>query len=467
MKKSPRIHTHSILKDLRLESRFESLLGALSSNLNATVPQSTGTRASSKAAYRFWDNEQLTPEMLLAYHMSKVSNMHFGKAGKKRFLQLSDSTELDYTKHRCAPALGPLNYQRQRGLLLHNSLLINDVGCPLGLLKQSFIIRTPESFGQSVERCKSALLSDKETWRWCEHFEAGQSLCQQDPDLEIVFVADREADFMELLVRRTEPNMHFIVRSQHDRKLSSGVSKLSAALAAQAPQGCYTLQVMDPKTRKMRRACLQVRACPVTLKLHKAAPQRKNLPPLHVFALDVQEITAGIDAQEAIHWRLLTSLPADSLEDILQIVQYYVWRWLIERFHFLLKSGGAEVEKLQLATRKRLLNAISTYSIAAMDAFKLKYLAEKQPDTPIYEVGISPLQHQVLYTYAQQKVDPKIQFKPDEPPTVREYCILLGRIAGFFPSKRQPIPGLIILSRALEKFNFLVDAYLIFCQRTE
>ncbi|MDX1909834.1 MAG: hypothetical protein SFV22_00020, partial [Saprospiraceae bacterium] len=34
------------------------------------------------------------------------------------------------------------------------------------------------------------------------------------------------------------------------------------------------------------------------------------------------------------------------------------------------------------------------------------------------------------------------------------------------PSKKQPLPGLKIISRALEKLQIITDAYLIFCQRT-
>jgi transposase len=82
-------------------------------------------------------------------------------------------------------------------------------------------------------------------------------------------------------------------------------------------------------------------------------------------------------------------LDIDTVEQLEQIIGYYIWRWLIERFFYLLKTGGANVEQLQLKTQHRLENAISTYSIVIMNVMKMRYLAENQPETPIDELGIT------------------------------------------------------------------------------
>jgi len=94
-----------------------------------------------------------------------------------------------------------------------------------------------------------------------------------------------------------------------------------------------------------------------------------------------------------------------------------------------------------------------------MDAMKLRYLAENEPDTSIYEVGITPKTYKVLYTYAEHKGHYNIKFDGQHPPTVWEFCRTLGKIGGFIPSKRQPLPGLKILTRALEKLHVLISAY--------
>ena len=152
-------------------------------------------------------------------------------------------------------------------------------------------------------------------------------------------------------------------------------------------------------------------------------------------------------------------MPVSDFFTALQIIRYYLLRWLIERFHFLLKSGGANIEHLQLQTPHRLKNAIATYSIAAMNAMKMRYIAENEPNKSVLEIGITSLQCEILYAYVQHKIDAKASFDEQQPPTVWEFCRTLGRIGGFIPSKRQPLPGLKILTRALQKFNILLDAH--------
>lgn len=434
--------------------------------MNATVPQASGEWKKTKGTYRMWDNERITPDRQIQYHFDKHIRPTLGsRADCRRVLQISDTVELDYTGSRADADLGPLSYERQRGIHLHNSLLVSSTGCPLGLLKQSYHIREAAFFGKSKERAKLPF-QQKESWRWSEHFQAGQELCRQNPQLEVVYIADREADILELFLERSEPNMHFIIRSRHNRKLMDGRSNLDQHINTWLPKGTYCTRVIDENTGKWRNAQLQVRYGQAQVKLHKALPYKRGLPSVSLFVVDVEEITPGIEKKQRIHWRLLTTLLVETMEDALLVVQYYLLRWLVERFHFLLKSGGANVEDLQLETPQRLQNSITTYSIVAMDAFKLKYLAEKSPDESILDVGITQIEYQVLYTYAEKKVNLKVKFDPANPPTVRQYCIVLGQIAGFYPSKRQPVPGLKIISRALEKLDILVDAYLINCQRT-
>ena len=65
---------------------------------------------------------------------------------------------------------------------------------------------------------------------------------------------------------------------------------------------------------------------------------------------------------------------------------------------------------------------------------------------------------------ANKKVSSNIQYIPDQPPTVEQFCIVLGQIGGFLPSKKQKLPGLKILSRAVRKFNTMLDTYFSFFQ---
>jgi len=149
-------------------------------------------------------------------------------------------------------------------------------------------------------------------------------------------------------------------------------------------------------------------------------------------------------------------LPVKTIRQAHQVIQYYKHRWIIERFHFLLKSGGAKVEELNFKEVKQLKNALVSYSLATMNVLNIKYLSEKQPDLPINQAGISPIQHQAVHKH----IDKRIIYDAKSMPTIKEFCILLGRIAGFIPSKARPLPGLKILSRAWFKLSIIVNKYL-------
>lgn len=451
--------------DTRLKRRFQAIRHQLESSLKTTLPNAFQTRSSIKAVYRFFDNKSVLPNMMLKAHWAEIQPK-LENCGKQRLLQLSDTVEFDFTKKRSRKALGPLNYLLRRGLKTHNSMIVRTDGVPLGLLSQSHYIRNDEDFGKAAER-QSVPFEEKESYRWREHFLSGQSLCEQNLDLEVVYVADRESDIMELFLSRSCERMHFVVRSKHNRKLEDKSGNLYPTLAQQAVQGIHKVSVHDPKTQALREATVELRFCKIALKLDKTLPRKKHLSGVELFVVEVKETNPPDNIEKPVSWVLLTTLPVHTIEDALLVIRYYTIRWLIERFHFLLKSGGADIEELQLETSHRIQNAISTYSIAAFNVFKIRYLAQENPDIPIYDAGISTIEHKVLYQYANSKISPSIVYEPQKQPTIFEYSVVLGKLVGFMPSKRQPVPGLKILSKAVQQLRIMVDAYLLLCQRTE
>jgi hypothetical protein len=451
--------------DARLSRRFKEICGLFGAGMSQTIPEVCLKRSQAKAIYRFFDHKQITPQKMLYVHRLEFE-APFLAGAPRRLLQISDSTELDYTKKKGAARLGSLNYVHQKGLLLHNSLLFNDLGLPLGLLWQSFVIREDKDFGKSESRL-SLPIEQKETYRWLQHFEQGQDFCQKHPGSELVYLADSEADIMELFQLRREERMHLVVRSKHDRVLADKSSKLYERLSVQPLAGKHEVTITRSATQEARVATLEVRFCPVELAQHRQVKSKPDRSVIQLYAVQAREIAPPADVAEPVEWVLLTTLPIRSLGDALQVIGYYVLRWLIERFHYLLKSGGAEVEKLQLETAERLQNAITTYSIAAFKALKIRYWAEKSPESDIYQAGVRPIEYEALYAYAQKKVDKAIFFESNKPPSIAQFCKVLGQISGFFPSKRQSLPGFKILTRSLDKLKTIVDAYLIFCQRTE
>jgi hypothetical protein len=87
--------------------------------------------------------------------------------------------------------------------------------------------------------------------------------------------------------------------------------------------------------------------------MERLAPEK--LQAVRVGVILVQEVD-GPAQGKPLRWLLLTSLPVASPQQVLDCIKYYRLRWLVERYHFVLKSG-CRVEELQLETPNRLQRA--------------------------------------------------------------------------------------------------------------
>jgi len=450
------------LNDTRLTSRFNEILKSLPNNISGSIAQAMESKAATKGAYRFFRNKKVSPDKLLSAHVNSLEIAPC-VADDDYYLFLSDTTTLDYTNKRGATNLGYLTQPYLRGTYLHNDLIISPLGAPIGLLKQDFNNRSEEYLGNSKER-KNWPIEDKESMRWVNSFNAAQDFSEQY-GIRSIWVADREADIIEVFAARWQEQSHFIARAQHDRCLANSSSKLFSLLKQQATSGTYEIDIIDAETLKERTAQLAVRYCPVELKVATTTKDKQRAGQPKMYAIEVYEINAPDSVKQPIRWVLLTSLPVHSFEQALHIIRTYIKRWLVERFHYLLKTGGAKVEELQFEKPIALQNVITTYSIAIMEVMKLRYLAENQPDMSVYEAGISPINCEILYAYAQANIRKDLVFDPDNPPTIWQYCRVLGMIGGFIPRKSQPLPGLKILTRASEKFKILLLAFDVFMSK--
>ena len=65
-----------------------------------------------------------------------------------------------------------------------------------------------------------------------------------------------------------------------------------------------------------------------------------------------------------VEWRLLTNLPARSLEQAAQMSDWYRARWEIEMFFHILKNG-CRIEALQLGSIEKIQRALVLYMVVA------------------------------------------------------------------------------------------------------
>jgi Transposase DDE domain len=159
-----------------------------------------------------------------------------------------------------------------------------------------------------------------------------------DPTIHKLHIADREADVYDLFFHAFEPNTDFLVRARHNRSRKVG-AKLWDHIAEQPPAATITLEIPDKKApHKKREIAAELRYDQVEVRRPSTA-KKDSSAPVTLMAIEVKEINSSAPKKDRMHWKLLTTLEVSSLSEALQCVKWYCMRWLIERFHYVLKSG--------------------------------------------------------------------------------------------------------------------------------
>lgn len=433
------------LGDHRLDQRLNQLVDQFSRRPTASIPQASGKWKDTKGAYRFFDNKKTTHEKIIQGH--RQSTLGRIDAGKM-VLVLQDTTSLDYTSHPQTKGLGPLENVHRQGFFVHTAMAVSTEGVPLGLLGQQVWARDPKTVGKRHKR-KKRPIEDKESYKWIEGLRA--SLEDVSARTCLVTVADRESDVFEFFSQAREQQTHILIRASWNRALKDGTDLLWDHVARFPFTGTYSLEVGRAKDRLPRLATLSVRFSPVTIQ----APSRlrSRLQPVELNAIEVIEEKPPA-TQEPLHWLLLTSLPVESMQDAIRCARWYSLRWLIERFHFVLKSG-CRIEQRELETADRLQTCLGVYAIVAWRLLWMTYNQRIQPDQPCTDV-LKTHEWQSLYCYIH-----KTSVPPEQPPSVHQAMLWVAELGGFLGRKGDGQPGVKVLWLGWQRLQDIAQTWLI------
>jgi len=140
-----------------------------------------------------------------------------------------------------------------------------------------------------------------------------------------------------------------LVRVCQDRRLLGQSQSLYTYLREQPCVGTYTIDVpADPRIgRTAREALLIIRCVSVKIQRPDKLNARDYPPSIPLYAVEAIEVNPP-PGQEAIHWRLLTTHRVVCIEQALQVIEWYRWRWRIEQLFATLKQAGLNLEATQL-----------------------------------------------------------------------------------------------------------------------
>jgi Transposase Tn5 dimerisation domain len=197
----------------------------------------------------------------------------------------------------------------------------------------------------------------------------------------------------------------------------------------------------------------------MTTEIYSPAGRTKaqSAPPVRVNVILATEVNppSGV---EPIRWLLLTTLAVDSVAAAMICIRYYTLRWLIERYHYTLKSG-CQLEQLQLETADRIKRAFVTYSLVAWRLLWLTYQSRLEPDASC-ECILETDEWQALACHHLGHHQP-----PVEPPTLGEAVLMLARLGGFLARQGDGVPGVKTIWRGLSRLTDLVAMWRLLHQQ--
>ena len=430
------------LGDKRLDNRAKKLIGQLSRNTTESIPAACGGAAETKAAYRFFDNEQVESE--------KIDESHL-KATLQRMSQEAvvlipqDTTVLNFSNQFQRKDTGPTTKDATKVMHLHCALAVTPEKVCLGVVSSKQWHREALQKLSKKERQKKNYVTpieEKESYRWLENYHRANEYATQLPNTRIVSIADREGDIYDIyeeaqeVFSATQNKAHYLIRAKTDRKICTEAGKPSAhkiksTLRSEQPLGQLVIHVSETKKRKARDAHMTVYSKHMSIALPDKRKKEQNYAPVKITAILCVELypPAGCDA---IEWLLITDLSVTTFEEACEKIQWYTCRWQIEIFFKILKSG-CTIEKLQL-TDKNFRACLSFYKIIAWRILYLVIVGRECPDLSCESV-FSVEEWQTTYVVVHRKKPPAIA------PTLNEMIRMVASLGGYLNRRSDPEPG--------------------------
>lgn len=474
--------------DKRLVARGDLFLSRMIENRTCIIRKLSKDWKEQMGFWRWLNNDKVSVDWLSSRIGQSISeNTHIRG---RHVLSVQDSSTISFF-----PGIGRSKQGLCRigtggdvgGFILHPSLLLDaDDGRCFGLGELSIHNQWVSSVENEVARNMAAV--EKKTGRWLstgEQVRAHLAEAQQ-----VTHVADREADFYEMLLefgQNRQKNEHLIVRVNQDRSLGQMQGRGRPSLnydgneQVQTGQGLHvsfpnrtplselvkqlpvmaqwTLNLSATPKRKARLAQVKLRyAQQVHLRrpknLYKRTYQGAPLPLfIQMNVLDLQEVLPPGADYQPLHWRIYTSHPLENNEQAKQVIQWYCWRWKIELLFASVKAKGLNLEFALLEHADRLKKLAILVLMATIQVIQLIQAREGESEQSILEC-FSEQEAELI-----RRINPKVegntlkQKNPHNSDSLAFAAWVIGRLGGWTGYKTHRPPGIKTMTRGLERFS--------------
>lgn len=434
------------LGDARLNRRLGLLADRVADRPGESFPKALDD-AEFEAAYRFFGNDQVTPDAILAPHVRESARR---AADLPRVVVVHDTTAFEFGGQSKREGLGHLIKPSAQGFFGHFSLAIgaDELRRPLGLLALETVFRLKKRIGHK-RWTKDQRLGESE--RWTRGVDAAEEALAGR--VSAIHVADREGDKYALLSSLVERERAFVIRSFQDRRLAGGDQARLREVAAAARFTVRREVPLSPRApirgpkgqrhpaRRQRVARLSFAAIAIELPRTADAPKTSAATiPLHVIHVLERKPPPG---QPAVEWFLLTNLPIHDDAAILFAVDCYRARWTIEEYFKALKTG-CQFERRQLESSHSLLNALAVLAPVAWRLLLLRHLARAEP-TAAASTALTSKQLEVLRAVSKKPLPAR--------PNARDAMLAVASLGGHI--KANGDPGWLVVGRGMHDLLLL------------
>ncbi|WP_353281030.1 IS4-like element ISWosp2 family transposase [Wolbachia endosymbiont (group B) of Tholera decimalis] len=445
----------AVLGDKRLTDRLVNIADSFTSLPESSINQACGSWSEAKAAYRFFQNENVKEGDILASHVAKT--VERTKAHKKIFV-IQDTSYISYTDHEKTSGLGVITRKHSQGIIMHTALAVSIEGLVLGILDQKIYSRPEESENIKKKNNDSIRIEDKESIKWLETLSNTNNIIDST-QTETITICDREADIYEFFELAYNLNSAVLVRASKDRAVNrksrypeKGEQKLWEFIKSSHCAGTVKVEVPAKDNKPKRTAHLEVRFGKFIMHPSKNSIRHKTEELLKLPHYAVYVVEKDFPSEtNPLEWMLLTNLPVNTFDEAVEKVRWYCLRWKIEILHKILKSG-LKVEECRLGTAERLMRYLTVMSIIAWRIFFITTIARTDPTLPCTTL-LAEEEWKVLYV--------KIHRKPcsNATPTIKEAVSWVAQLGGHLARKNDLEPGPITIWKGWRRLFDLAEGW--------
>ena len=418
------------LGDPRRTDRLVKVAAALGENPSVSLPRSMRNWAETQGTYRFLNNGAITHEQIMMAHWIQTRSE---AEQRSQVLLIGDTTDVNLSSHKSTKGLGPVGRgNKAQGFFVHTVLAVDAKGKQLlGCMGQEPFVREPAPEKESRAQHNT---------RWRESLIWEQSIERIGPvpaGTQWISVGDRGSDIFRFWQRCQDLGYDHVTRVAQDRNVlieeeeeqEDPTAEHLKTLARRLPsQGVVVMTIAAERGRPEREALVQISWSQVTIQ-----------PPTNGTAFSMTPLSASVirvwepeppEGIEALEWILVTSITVTTTEDAWQCVTWYQWRWLIEDFHKVLKTGCL-LEDRCLQTVEAMCNLLAILTPTAMRLLWLRQIAQTAPDTPATDVISKDVIQVVLH----------LDKRPTATLTAEDLWHTIARFGGYLDRKSDPPPG--------------------------